>query len=137
MAYRDDLGIVTHENQRLETALAKARADARLTALRQILLAFAFGLSWSVLGEDARASAPVAECIAPPNGYGWLQITLERGSTYAVDDTVRGATSTRLALRPGAHDVVIQHGAGIQRERVVVRDGRTQHLVDGVKGECP
>lgn len=38
MAYRDEVGAIVRENDEIRRALAKARFDARFTAMRQVVL---------------------------------------------------------------------------------------------------
>jgi hypothetical protein len=107
MAYRDEVDRVLRENHEIRRALEKARADARITAFRQVLLAFAFGLSWSVLGEDASAREPeaVVRYERPPVGFGWLEVRPFADSTFDIDDATRGRGPMRIAVVPGMHRV--------------------------------
>lgn len=136
MAYRDEVDRVLRENEDIRKALAKARSDARFTAMRQVLLAFAFGLSWSVLGESAIAGESDGYCVAPPFGHGWLEVHPDEGSTFAIDDFVRGTRNTRIAIRPGKHHVRFVGRYGEHCTTVFVYDGRTSWVQDGERGTC-
>lgn len=137
MAYRDEVDRVLTENDEIRRALAKARSDARITAMRQVLLAFAFGLSWSVLGSDANAGeASGSRCMAPPWGHGWVEIRPDDGSTFVIDETIPGRGETRIAMRPGEHRVQFLGPYGEHCAMVLVHDGRTVWAYDGQRGSC-
>jgi hypothetical protein len=135
MPYRDEVDRVMKENEEIRTALAKARADARFTALRQVLFAFALGLSWSILGDDASYNLP-EQCIPPPMGTGWLEVRPDIGSTFAIDDSIKGRGEMRLAVSAGRHRVRFSGPFGEHCTTVVVHDGRRSWAYDGERQGC-
>lgn len=137
MAYRDEVDRVMKENEEIRKALEKARADARVTALRQVLLAFAFGLSWSILGDDASAAEANARCTPPPWGHGWLEVRPDAESKFTIDGSIRGDGDMRFALPPGVHRVRFHGAYGEHCAKVTVYDGRTTRAIDGgQRGGC-
>lgn len=137
MAYRDEVDRVLRENEEIREALAKARSDARFTAMRQILLAFAFGLSWSILGESANAGEHGYDrCAAPPIGYGWLEVRPDEGSTFRIDDGIEGRAELRIAVAAGRHRVRFFGPYGEHCTTVTVLDGRTSWAYDGERQGC-
>lgn len=137
MPYRDEVDRVMRENEEIRSALAKARADARFTAMRQVLLAFAFGLSWSILGDDASAHERSDRCTPPPWGYGWLEVRPDPGGTFTIDDSVDGRGETRIALKPGRHRVRFSSAYGNHCTSVLVTDGRTARVRASDHPDCP
>lgn len=136
MAYRDEVERVLRENEDIRRALAKARADARITAMRQVLLAFAFGLSWSILGENARADDGVVPHAAPPTGFAWLEVRPFDGSSFILDDVTRGEGPMRLAVRPGSHRVRFHGTYGDHCTTVTARAGEAVWAAE-TEWRCP
>lgn len=135
MAYRDEVDRVLRENEDIRKALAKARADARFTALRQVFLAFAFGLSWSVLDDDASAHEVLAY-EPPPIGFGWLQVRPFESSAFTVDDVTRGHGSMRLAVPPGVHRVRFHGRYGDHCSLVTAKAGESAWAIEN-EWRCP
>lgn len=126
MAYRDEVDRVLRENEEIRKALANARSDARFTAIRQVLLAFAFGLSWSILGSDASADQRVYDdSVEPPPGHGWLEIRPDAGWVFDIDGRDRASGDLRMAVVPGRHRVRFFGPYGERCTFIDVRDGRT------------
>jgi hypothetical protein len=137
MAYRDEIDRVMKENDEIRKALAKARADARFTALRQTLVAFALGLSWSILGDDASAGERYDRCIPPPVGMGWLEVRPDEGSTFVIDKGwAKGSQEVRFAIPAGKHQVRFFGPYGEHCTTVTVSDGRTSWAYDGERQGC-
>lgn len=136
MAYRDEVDRVLREDDVMQQALAKARADARVTAFRQVLLAFAFGLSWSVLGDDASAHELVPY-EPPPPGLAWLEVRpFDTSSSFTIDDRTKGRGPMRLAIHPGAHRIRF---LGIYGDHCATVNARSGESVWAVESEwrCP
>ena len=119
MAYRDEIGAIVRENEEVGRALAKARFDARVTALRQVVLAFAFGVSLTLFDD---AEAKPFEPPPPALGYGWLDV-VPRDHTPTktiVDGRAVYTAPILLLLKPGTHQLVLVDDDGIPRRHVTV-----------------
>lgn len=119
MAYRDELGAIVRDDEQVGRALAKARFDARVTAIRQVVLAFAFGVSLTLFDD---AEAKPFEPPPPALGYGWLDIVPRNHARTKtiVDGRAVYTAPILLQLKPGTHQLVLVDDDGIPRRHVAV-----------------